>query len=159
MVRSLLAMWETWVRFVGREDPLEKEMATHSLFLPRKSLGRRSLAGCSPWGRKESDTTELYHLQTLDLLHLQTLESKLPRGRSDNYKCLLILHICKLLKKSVTINYNLASLCINRLVQMVCCCLVAKSCLTLLPPGSSVHGISQARTLEWVASSFSRGSS
>ena len=27
------------------------------------------------------------------------------------------------------------------------------------PPGSSVHGILQARTLEWVASSFSRGSS
>ena len=27
------------------------------------------------------------------------------------------------------------------------------------PPGSSVHGISQARILEWVASSFSRGSS
>ena len=42
----------------------------------------------------------------------------------------------------------------------------AKSCLTLLwprglysPPGSSVHGISQARILEWVAISFSRGSS
>ena len=27
--------------------------------LPRKSHGRRSLAGYSPWGRKESDTTEL----------------------------------------------------------------------------------------------------
>ena len=46
-----------------------------------------------------------------------------------------------------------------------CCCLVAKSCLTLCnpmdcsPPGSSVHGISQARVLVWVAISFSRGSS
>ena len=45
------------------------------------------------------------------------------------------------------------------------CCLVAKLCLTLCdpmdrsPPGSSVHGISQARILEWVAISFSRGSS
>ena len=43
--------------------------------------------------------------------------------------------------------------------------LVAQSCLTLCdpvdcsPPGSSVHGILQARTLEWVAISFSRGSS
>ena len=41
----------------------------------------------------------------------------------------------------------------------------AESCLTLCnpidcrPPGSSVHGISQARILEWVAISFSRGSS
>ena len=45
------------------------------------------------------------------------------------------------------------------------CCLIAKSCLTLFdlmdhsPSGSSVHGISQARILKWVAISFSRGSS
>ena len=43
--------------------------------------------------------------------------------------------------------------------------LVAKSCLTLYdpldcsPPGSSVHGIFQTRIMEWVAISFSRGSS
>ena len=43
--------------------------------------------------------------------------------------------------------------------------LVVKSCPTLCDPmdcrlpGSSVHGISQARILEWVAISFSRGSS
>jgi len=42
---------------------------------------------------------------------------------------------------------------------------VAHSCPTLFdpinctPPGSSVHGILQARILEWVAISFSRGSS
>ena len=30
MVKRLPAMWETWVRFLGLEDPLEKEMATHS---------------------------------------------------------------------------------------------------------------------------------
>ena len=48
----------------------------------------------------------------------------------------------------------------------VCCCgLVAKACLTLCdpvdcsPPGSSVHGILQARVLEWGAISFSRGPS
>ena len=28
------------------------------VFLPGESHGQRSLAGCSPWGRKESDTTE-----------------------------------------------------------------------------------------------------
>ena len=33
MVKSLLAMQETWVRSLGREDPLEKEMATHSSIL------------------------------------------------------------------------------------------------------------------------------
>ena len=31
------------------------------VLLPRKSHGRRSLVGCSPWGRKESDTTERLH--------------------------------------------------------------------------------------------------
>ena len=30
MVKSLPAMWETWVQSLGQEDPLEKEMATHS---------------------------------------------------------------------------------------------------------------------------------
>jgi len=37
---------------------LEKEMATHSMFLPGESQGRRSLVGCHLWGRTESDTTE-----------------------------------------------------------------------------------------------------
>ena len=37
--------------------------------------------------------------------------------------------------------------------------LVTQSCLTLSPPGSSVHGVFQARVLEWVAVPFSRGSS
>ena len=30
MVKNLPRMWEIWVRFLGREDPVEKEMATHS---------------------------------------------------------------------------------------------------------------------------------
>ena len=32
------------------------------VLLPRKSHGRRSLVGCSPWGHEESDTTERLHL-------------------------------------------------------------------------------------------------
>ena len=40
---------------------LEKAMAPHSSLLPGKSHGRRSLVGCSPWGRQESDTTERLH--------------------------------------------------------------------------------------------------
>ena len=31
MVKRLPAMWETWVRSLGQEDPLEKEMAIHSI--------------------------------------------------------------------------------------------------------------------------------
>ena len=35
-VKRLPAMWETWVQSLGREDPLEKEMATHSSTLAWK---------------------------------------------------------------------------------------------------------------------------
>ena len=42
-------MQEMQVRFLGRKDPLEKEMATYSSILPGESHGQRSLAGYSPW--------------------------------------------------------------------------------------------------------------
>ena len=37
-VKRLPATWETWVRSLDQEDPLEKEMATHSSILAWKSL-------------------------------------------------------------------------------------------------------------------------
>ena len=36
MVKCLPTMWETWIRSLGREDPLEKEIATHSSTLAWK---------------------------------------------------------------------------------------------------------------------------
>ena len=51
------------------------------------------------------------------------------------------------------------------LIKHICVCEVSQSCPTLCdpvdcsPPGSSVHGILQARILEWVAISFFRGPS
>ena len=54
MVKHLPAMQETWVRSLGQEDPLEKEMATHpTVSLPGKFHGQRSLAGYSPWGSQK----------------------------------------------------------------------------------------------------------
>ena len=53
--------------------------------------------------------------------------------------------------------------CVYVCVCVCVCVLVAQSCLTLCdpmdysPPGSSVHGILQARILEWIAIPFSRG--
>ena len=68
-IKRLLAIRETWVRSLGREDPLEKEMATHKwqptpVLVPGKSHGQRSLVGYSLWGRRESDMTERLHFQT-----------------------------------------------------------------------------------------------
>ena len=60
-LKRLPPMWETWVRSLGQEDPLEKEMATHSIILAWRIHGQRSLVGYSPPGRKESDTTERLH--------------------------------------------------------------------------------------------------
>ena len=51
-------MQETRVQSLGWEDLLEKEMATHSSILAWKISWRKSLVGYSPWGCKESDTTE-----------------------------------------------------------------------------------------------------
>ena len=49
---------ENGIQSLGWEDPLEEEMATTPVFLPGEPHGQRSLAGYSPWGHKESDTTE-----------------------------------------------------------------------------------------------------
>ena len=57
-LKNLPAMQETWVQSPGWEDPLEKDMATHSSILPGEFYGQRSLMGYSPWGPKESDMTE-----------------------------------------------------------------------------------------------------
>ena len=66
-VKCLPTMWETWVQSLGQEDPLEKEMTTHSSSLAGKSHGLRSLVGLSPWGHKESDKTERLHFHFLSL--------------------------------------------------------------------------------------------
>ena len=49
MVKNPPVMQETWVQSLGQEDALQKEMATHSTFLPGKSHGQRNLAGYSPF--------------------------------------------------------------------------------------------------------------
>ena len=51
-VKNLLEMQETQVPSLGWEDPLEKEITTHSSTLAWKSHGQRNLAGYSPRGRK-----------------------------------------------------------------------------------------------------------
>ena len=55
-------MWETWVRSLGWEDSLEKEMATHSSTLALKIPWMEELgAGYYPWCYKESGMTEWLH--------------------------------------------------------------------------------------------------
>ena len=64
-VKRLSTTRETWVQSLGREDPLEKEMATHS----------RTTAWKIPWteatdhGVAESDTTERLHFHSLSFMY------------------------------------------------------------------------------------------
>ena len=72
MVKHLPTMWEIWVQSLGQENPLEKEMATHSSILTwripwTEEPGRLY----SPWGSKEWDTTE--RLKTLSLDQKETI--------------------------------------------------------------------------------------
>ena len=60
LVKDLPAMWETWIRSLGWEDPLEKERLPTPVFWPGEFHGLYS-----PWGRKELDMTEQlsFHFQ------------------------------------------------------------------------------------------------
>ena len=71
-VKRLLTMQKIWVRSLGQEDPLEKEMATHSSTLACKTLWTEEPGRLhSPWGRQELDMTEWLHLRTYGLFILQ----------------------------------------------------------------------------------------
>ena len=52
LVKNPPTMQEAWGQSLGEEDPLEKEMATQSVFLPGELHVQRRLAGYSPWSRK-----------------------------------------------------------------------------------------------------------
>ena len=58
-VKNLLAMQETWIRSLGREDPLERGLAAHSNILAWRMPWTEKPGGYNPWGHKESDTAEV----------------------------------------------------------------------------------------------------
>ena len=57
LVKNLLAMQETRVRFLCQEDPLEKEMAIHSSTLAWKIPWTEEPGGLQSMGSQELDTT------------------------------------------------------------------------------------------------------
>ena len=48
-----------WVQALGREDPLEEGMATHSRVSPGEFHGQKSLVGYRPWPHKQLNMTEV----------------------------------------------------------------------------------------------------
>ena len=70
LVKNLPAMQETWVRFLGWEDPLEKEMATHSSILAWRIPWTEEPGGLRSIGLQESDMTEQLNHQTMLILEI-----------------------------------------------------------------------------------------
>ena len=56
-VKNLPAVHETWVEFLGWEDPLEKEMATHSSILAWRIPWTEEPGGLQSMGSQKSDMT------------------------------------------------------------------------------------------------------
>ena len=69
-------MQKTQFPSLGRGDPPEEEMTTHSIILAWKVLWMEEPVGYSPWGRKEPDT------QT----HTHTHTTREPQGKSNTTK-------------------------------------------------------------------------
>ena len=57
-VKNLPAMQETWVQFLGKEDSLEKGMATQSCILAWKVSWTEEPGGIQSMGSQESETTQ-----------------------------------------------------------------------------------------------------
>ena len=70
---------ETRVPSLGQEDPLEEEMATHSSILAWKIPW--TVVGYSPWGHKESDSTEHTRKHMHTALSPVQLTSQQNRGK------------------------------------------------------------------------------
>ena len=72
MEKSLPAMPETRVQFLGWEDPLEEGMATHSSILAWRIPRTEEPGRHSPWGHKESNTTERLSMHKQIIIHSES---------------------------------------------------------------------------------------
>ena len=141
--------FKPWVRKI----PWIRKWQPTPVFLPGESHEQRSLAGCSPWGHKELDMTKHTHTHTHTLNLLPVSDSvwphrwqptRLPRpwdspGKNTRVGCHFLLQCMKVKRESEVAQSR------PTLSDPMDCSL----------PGSSVHGIFQARVLEWGAIAFS----
>ena len=97
---------ETRVRSLNQEDPLEEEMATYYSILVGKSHRQRSLAGYSPWGRKELDMTEWLNTHTHTHTHTYIWKHRLFLNQctdtSENFTNLMLEITNLVLEKTKT---------------------------------------------------------
>ena len=152
MIKRLPTMRETWIQSLGQEDLLEKEMAPHSSILAWKI----------PW-IEEPGKLQSMGSQNRTWLHFHF---SLTYFIKHNVNFLQVHSGCYIQQNFLFFFFK----SLSSIPLYVCTCMKLKvlfthSCLTLYNPvdcslpGSTVHGILQARILEWVAIPFSRRSS
>ena len=125
---KVFAMQETWVQSLGREDPWRRKWQATPIFLPGKAHGWRSLAGYSPWGRKESDTTER-------LTHTHDVSQFSPSLAPDSIGCMRSFNY--LLLFSVNLKISIGSVQSLSRVQL------------FATPRTAAHQASQSITNSW----------
>ena len=123
-------MQETWVPSLGQEDPLEKEMATHSSILAWKIPWTEEPGGYCPWGHKESDTTEW-------LINSNRAQRRLCRQYhclEQSYNPLPSLFCTNRTLRSLSLGWS----CFQRRVD-VFCALIGESGLLWTHPDNTIH--------------------
>ena len=85
------ATQETQVPSLYQEDFWRRKWQPTSVFLPGKSRGQRNLVGYSPWGYKESDTTE----------HACTQDAIKPKVQNLVRGSILFPHLLLLIKRQI----------------------------------------------------------
>ena len=131
--------------------PWRREWLRTPVFLHREFHGQRSLVGYSPLGHKESDKTDRLTLSHILAYHLTFPLSRYLPKISEN--------ICPPKEDTLSSSHLFMVILTLILFSSKLYLTLFVTSWTVAPLGSSVHGISQARILEWVAFFFSRGSS
>ena len=87
LVKGLPAIWETWVQSLGREDPLEKEMATHSSILACRIPWREEPGGLQSTGsqrvghNRQTNTHTCMYISILNIV---------PSGSSSQFEVICL---------------------------------------------------------------------
>ena len=87
-------MQKMWIRSLGQENPLKKEMAPTPIFLPGKSHGQRSQAGYSPWGRRVGHDWASEHAQ-ISLLGGDCYGTCLSSGLGFSYRFFYLFYFLR----------------------------------------------------------------
>ena len=142
--------FDPWVR----NFPWRREWPSTAIFLPRESHGQRIL-GYRPWGHR--DTTEWLSMHTAAAA-AKSLQSCLTLCDPHRRKPTRLSRPWDSLRKNTGVGRHFLLQCVKGKSESE----VTQSCPTLSDPmdcslpGSSIHGIFQARVLEWGAIAFSK---